>query len=143
MAGDRALEISALSSRLATVAPVSASHRWLCAPGNAQDRSGDLAVGECPSSELSPWQPHVSMWTKRLDVWRSTRPGGRAARCGREGRRLDVFFTKTYTRIVNPSLAELDPALPAEIAHRTPRARSWRAFEQALNDKIQHAALAA
>ena len=29
-----------------------------------------------------------------------------------EGRRLAVFFTKTYTRIVNPSLAELDPALP-------------------------------
>ena len=33
-----------------------------------------------------------------------------------EGRRLAVFFTKTYTRIVNPSLAELDPALPNEIA---------------------------
>ena len=30
----------------------------------------------------------------------------------REGRRLAVFFTKTYTRIVNPSLAELDPSLP-------------------------------
>ena len=29
-----------------------------------------------------------------------------------EGRRLAVFFTKTYTRIVNPSLAELDPTLP-------------------------------
>ena len=39
-----------------------------------------------------------------------------------EGRRLAVFFTKTYTRIVNPSLAELDPPLPAEIAadHRSP-----------------------
>ena len=33
-----------------------------------------------------------------------------------EGRRLAVFFTKTYTRIVNPSLAELDPALPPDIA---------------------------
>ena len=45
-----------------------------------------------------------------------------------EGRRLAVFFTKTYTRIVNPSLAELDPTLPTEIAsaHRspTPGARS-------------------
>ena len=39
-----------------------------------------------------------------------------------EGRRLAVFLTKTYTRIVNPSLAELDPALPPEIAtrHRSP-----------------------
>jgi hypothetical protein len=42
--------------------------------------------------------------------------------------RLAVFFTKTYTRILNPSLAELDPALPAEIAARSPIASSWRAF---------------
>jgi hypothetical protein len=27
-----------------------------------------------------------------------------------EGRRIAVFFTKTYVRIVNPSLTELDPA---------------------------------
>jgi hypothetical protein len=60
-----------------------------------------------------------------------------------EGRRLAVFFTKTYTRIVNPSLAELDPQLPAEIATRTPLARSWRAFEHALDDKITTAAIAA
>ena len=39
-----------------------------------------------------------------------------------EGRRLAVFFTKTYTRIVNPTLAELDPTLPAE--HRDPHRHS-------------------
>jgi Mn-dependent DtxR family transcriptional regulator len=61
----------------------------------------------------------------------------------REGRRLAVFFTKTYTRIVNPSLAELDPQLPADIAKRTPIATAWRAFEHALDDKIQTAAIAA
>ena len=33
-----------------------------------------------------------------------------------EGRRIAVFFTKTYTRIVNPALAELDPTLPTDIA---------------------------
>lgn len=60
-----------------------------------------------------------------------------------EGRRLAVFFTKTYTRIVNPTLAELDPALPAEIAARTPIATAWRAFERALHDIIKRAALAA
>ena len=60
-----------------------------------------------------------------------------------EGRRLAVFFTKTYTRIVNPSLAELDPALPTEIVARSPLATSWRAFDHAVNDKIRHAALAA
>ena len=60
-----------------------------------------------------------------------------------EGRRLAVFFTKTYTRIVNPSLAELDPALPTEIAARSPLASSWRAFERAIEDKIKQAAIAA
>ena len=61
----------------------------------------------------------------------------------REGRRLAVFFSKTYTRIVNPSLAELDPALPSEIAARSPLATSWRAFECAIEDKIKQAAIAA
>ena len=60
-----------------------------------------------------------------------------------EGRRLAVFFTKTYTRIVNPALAELDPNLPAEIARRHPLATAWRAYERALDDKIQTAAIAA
>jgi hypothetical protein len=60
-----------------------------------------------------------------------------------EGRRLAVFFTKTYTRIVNPALAELDPQLPAEIATRAPLARSWREYDTALNDKIKRAALTA
>jgi hypothetical protein len=61
----------------------------------------------------------------------------------REGRRLAVFFTKTYTRIVNPSLAELDPALPNEIAKRSPLAVSYRAFEAAIEDKIKQATIAA
>jgi hypothetical protein len=60
-----------------------------------------------------------------------------------EGRRLAVFFTKTYTRIVNPTLAELDPALPPEIAARSPLASSYRAFEHAIDDKIEQAAIAA
>ena len=50
-----------------------------------------------------------------------------------DGRRLAVFFTKTYTRIVNPALAELDPKLPPEIAARSPLAKSWRSFEHALD----------
>ena len=60
-----------------------------------------------------------------------------------EGRRLAVFLTKTYTRIVNPSLAELDPSLPPDIADRTPLAKTWRAFEHALQDRINQAAIAA
>jgi hypothetical protein len=61
----------------------------------------------------------------------------------REGRRLAVFFTKTYTRILNPALVELDPALPAEIAKRSPLAVSYRAFERAIDDRIKQAAIAA
>jgi hypothetical protein len=60
-----------------------------------------------------------------------------------EGRRLAVFFTKTYTRIVNPALAELDPTLPSDIAQRAPLATAWRTFERALEDKIKQAAIAA
>ena len=59
------------------------------------------------------------------------------------GRRIAVFFTKTYTRILNPSLTELDPALPDEIAKRSPLARAWRAFEQALDARIADANLTA
>jgi len=58
-----------------------------------------------------------------------------------EGRRLAVFFTKTYTRIVNPALAHLDPTLPNEIAKRSPLALSWRAFERAIQDLINEAAI--
>ena len=60
-----------------------------------------------------------------------------------EGRRIAVFFTKTYTRIVNPALAELDPQLPNQIARRSALARSWRDFERALDDRIEQAAIAA
>jgi hypothetical protein len=59
------------------------------------------------------------------------------------GRRTAVFFTKTHIRIVNPSLAELDPQLPEEIANDSPLARHWRAFERALDQKIEQAAIAA
>lgn len=60
-----------------------------------------------------------------------------------EGRRLAVFFTKTHTRIVCPSLSELDPALPHAVAGRTPLGRPWREFEQALDARIADAALTA
>jgi hypothetical protein len=60
-----------------------------------------------------------------------------------EGRRLAVFLTKTYTRIVTPSLADLDPALPADIAQRTPLAQAWKAFEHALQARIDQTAITA
>jgi hypothetical protein len=59
------------------------------------------------------------------------------------GRRIAVFFTKTHTRIVNPSLAELDPRLPNALAKTKPLGKPWREFEHALNDRIKQAAIAA
>jgi hypothetical protein len=58
-----------------------------------------------------------------------------------EGYRLAVFFTKTYTRILNPTLAELDPALPAEIANDSPITRTWRGYEHELDGRIADTAL--
>ncbi len=60
-----------------------------------------------------------------------------------DGRRLAVFFAKTYARIVTPSLAVLDPTLPEQITARAPLARAWRAYERALQARITEAALAA
>jgi hypothetical protein len=57
------------------------------------------------------------------------------------GRMIAVFFTKTYVRILNPSLGELDPELPDEIADRHPLARHWRGFEHALQQRIANAAI--
>jgi len=70
-------------------------------------------------------------------------PGSNRYELTPHGRRLAVFLTKTYARIVLPSLAELDPALPDQIAARSPLARGWRAYERALEQRIARAALTA
>jgi hypothetical protein len=59
------------------------------------------------------------------------------------GRKIAVFFTKTYARILNPSLPELDPALPDEIVQRSPLAQVSRAVEHALDARIAGAQLTA
>ena len=70
-------------------------------------------------------------------------PGSHHYELTDHGRKIAVFFTKTYTRILNPSLAELDPSLPDEIAQRSPLARAWRSYERALDARITAAQLAA
>jgi hypothetical protein len=104
---------------------------------------GSRRAGRCPSGPLS------RVINGRTRPTRSaTRPPSSGARACRyeltgTGRRLAVFFTKTYTRIVNPSLAELDPTLPETIARGTPLGRPWREFERALAQRIADAALTA
>jgi hypothetical protein len=71
--------------------------------------------------------------------WRH--PGSQNYELTDHGRKIAVLFTKTYTRILNPALAELDPTLPDEIAQRSPLARAWRALEKAVDQRIADAAL--
>ncbi|MFL5861356.1 MAG: hypothetical protein ACJ780_11315 [Solirubrobacteraceae bacterium] len=54
---------------------------------------------------------------------------------------IAVFFTKTYVRILNPSLGELDPTLPDKIADHHPLAGHWRGFEHALQQRIADATI--
>lgn len=82
---------------------------------------------------------------------RRLRRNGLIAKIGRSrryeltdhGRMIAVLFTKTHTRIVNPSLAELDPRLPDQIAKTSELGRPWREFERALAQRIKQAAIAA
>jgi hypothetical protein len=58
------------------------------------------------------------------------------------GRRVAVWFTKTYGRTLTPGLAWIDPALPADIAARSPLAVAWRGFDRALEEFISAQILA-
>jgi hypothetical protein len=59
------------------------------------------------------------------------------------GRRVAVLFTKAHARVLAPGLVQLDPALPAEIAKRSPLATAWRQFDHALDDFITTKMIAA
>lgn len=53
-----------------------------------------------------------------------------------QGRRIAVLFTKAYGRVLTPTLAHLDPRLPADLAQRSPLATAWRQLDNALNAYI-------
>jgi hypothetical protein len=54
------------------------------------------------------------------------------------GRAVAVLFTKAYGRILGPGLAALDPALPADIARRSPLAQAWKQLTAQLDQFIGH-----
>jgi len=60
-----------------------------------------------------------------------------------DGRRLAIFFTKVYARILTPSLAHIDPRLPDPVAARTSLGKAWRSLDTALDQIIREAAIAA
>lgn len=59
------------------------------------------------------------------------------------GRGVAVLFTKTYSRVLAPGLTLLDPALPDDLARRSPIALAWRAFDHALDEFTHRSLLAA
>jgi len=91
----------------------------------------------------SPRQMTYDLRRLRRNGFLTRIAGSRRYQLTADGRRLAVFFAKTYARVITPSLAELDPALPDEIGARSPLARAWRAYERALEERIADAALAA
>jgi len=59
------------------------------------------------------------------------------------GRAVAVLFTKAYGRVLGPGLAELDPALPDDLARRSPLATAWRTLDRELNRFIDNGVAAA
>lgn len=48
-------------------------------------------------------------------------------------RRVAVLFSKVYGRVLALGLAELDPRLPTDLAHRSELAHTWRPLDRHLN----------
>jgi len=59
------------------------------------------------------------------------------------GRRIAVLVIKTYGRVLTPGLIALDPALPIELASRSPLALAWRRLDRTLDGYIDRALIAA
>jgi len=59
------------------------------------------------------------------------------------GRSVAVLFTKAYGRVLAPGLSLLDPALPDDLARRSPVALAWRAFDRALDEFTRRSLIAA
>jgi hypothetical protein len=57
------------------------------------------------------------------------------------GRRVALFMSKSYARLVRPVLNRLDPALPDDSTD--PLRRAWQACERALDAAISDARMAA
>lgn len=55
------------------------------------------------------------------------------------GRRIAFFFAKTYTRIFQPGMAQLEPSPPQ--SSRTPLATAWHRLDEALTLFVQNANL--
>ncbi len=67
-------------------------------------------------------------------------PGTRRYTLTPAGRRTAFFFAKTYTRIFQPGISQLEPSAPGP--SHTPLAAAWHRFDEALTLFVQNANLA-
>jgi hypothetical protein len=95
----------------------------------------DTRVFDRPASGRS-WFEHTIR--DNLDLGRPDRVALVFSR--RVNRRTPGRFS---TRVITPSLADLDPALPDELAANRPLARAWRSFEDALDHAVARSGIAA
>ena len=70
-------------------------------------------------------------------------PGKTRYQLAQLGRRVAIFMTKSYFRLVRPLLDRLDPALALELAEdtRDPLRRTWRACEKAFDLVVAEAGM--
>ena len=58
-----------------------------------------------------------------------------------QGRKIALFMTKTYVRVVRPVFQRLDPSLPEDA--NSPLRKAWRACEKEIDKLVEDAKLAA
>ncbi len=63
-------------------------------------------------------------------------PGTHRHRLTPRGRAVAVLFTKAHGRVLTPALTALNPALPDDLARRSPLATAWRHLDRALDQHI-------
>ena len=58
-----------------------------------------------------------------------------------QGRKIALFMTKTYVRVVRPIFQQLDPSLPEDA--NSPLRKAWRACEKEIDKLVEAAKFAA
>ncbi len=63
-------------------------------------------------------------------------PGTHRYQLTPHGRAIAALFTKTYARVLTPGLIAFSPALPDDLARRSPLATAWRQLDRTLDRHI-------
>jgi hypothetical protein len=92
-------------------------------------------------AHYSPGQMSYDLRRMRLKGLIRRLPGSHRYLVTPAGRRIALFFSKTYARVLRPGLDRLDAPPPFDAPH--PLTTAWRSLDQALAKLVHHARLAA